>query len=61
LFKNPVVSGLVSLGVVAWCAYDLWFSSDPGTTGTRILNYFLMVMALAGVVGAFILATKKKA
>jgi hypothetical protein len=61
LFKNPILSGAVSLAVAAWCAYDLWFAVEPSRGGVRVLDYFLMVMALAGVVGAFLISGKQKA
>jgi hypothetical protein len=58
---NPILSGVLSLGVAAWCAYDLWFAAEPSRGGSRYLDYFLLVMALAGAAGAFLLKPKQKA
>jgi len=59
--KNPILSGAISVAVVAWCAYDLWFAVEPSRGGVRVLDYFLLVMALAGIVGAFMRAAQQKA
>lgn len=56
---KTTLSFFLSLGVAAWCAYDLWIAADPGTTGTRILNYFLLGMSLAGVYGAVLLTRRR--
>jgi hypothetical protein len=58
--NKAILSGVVSAGVAVWCAYDLWFAGDPGTTGERALNYFLFAGGLMGIWGAIDMARRAR-
>lgn len=43
---------LLQIAIGLWCVYDLWFAAEPGSAGTRIMNYvllFCMVVTSAGM------------
>jgi hypothetical protein len=51
MMQKNVLSLIVSLGIIAWCVYDLWIAPDPGTSGVRIMNYVVLLFGLAGACG----------
>jgi hypothetical protein len=42
------------VAIAAWCAYDLWFAADPGTTGARVINYIMLFVAGVMIFGSIL-------
>jgi hypothetical protein len=49
---------LLQVAIGLWCAYDLWFSSDPGGAGVRLMNYVLLFCVGVSVAGTLIIMTR---
>jgi hypothetical protein len=47
-----LLSLALSLAIAAWCIYDLWIASNPGSAGVRAMNYAILLFALIGACGA---------
>ena len=52
--KNPVVRILIGLIVCAWVAYQLFAPGEAQSQGVVILEWVLLILGIAGIVGSVI-------
>ena len=58
--KNPGLWIVILGAVIVWNVYDMTSASEAPSRGVTILNWILLVCAVAGIIGAVMLFVQQR-